>query len=326
MKRILHLIVLVAVLLLLPWPVYAQETISLDIPEITGLVGDPKHKVYWATTEAGGKVSSLSKSGQQLTEISYEAKTKSVTALSLANKSLYIGDLGGMREKVQILKLATLDADESKVISWQLSYPDGEHDSKAFAVSPKGNIYLITTGNNPAIYRATGDAGDDTELSRVTKAPAGVTDAVFLSDGKHLALRTVDQVLIINAYEWETTASSYIVPQEGGEAMALSLDKEQLLLSNTNDAVIIDIPKKIDNNRPEAPEPSAEPTQEPTQTTKPAEPSTSPAAQNPDNGNAAPPVATSTDADSVSRLGTFTAIGAAILISVGAAAVVFVRR
>lgn len=163
----------------------------------------------------------------------------SVQALAVHQGQLYIGDIGDeqrARKDVVIYRIRDAEAGEKQFRRFRLTYPDGEaRDAKAMMVSAKGNIYIATTGDDPAIFRAPADLPRDVAapLKRVADAPEGVTDGVFIDGGRAIALRAADGVHVIDAYSWKTKAVETYVGDI--EPESITARDDQLLIGGSGD-------------------------------------------------------------------------------------------
>jgi hypothetical protein len=76
-----------------------------------------------------------------------------------------------------------------KYKTYEFRYPDGAHNAEGLMVQPRTHrIYIVSKvkGASGAIYRApsTPSTTAVNTLTRVGSAPAGMSDAVFLRDGR----------------------------------------------------------------------------------------------------------------------------------------------
>lgn len=227
--------------------VAAPAGMSIDVPGVSapvGMAADTDGNCYWVTDGRPATTRTLiavDSGGRRSRTVSWKAVTTDVQALAWSGGKLYVGDIGdpkGTRARIQVLSPDSLDASSATWRAWDMVYPDGARDAAAMAVSPKGNIYIISRGSSPAIYRAPSTLtrdGDNT-LIKVTSAPSGVTDAVFTTDGQRLVLRTADMVSVLDAYTWKTLATATISPA-GGQAIATDLGGKGLMIGGTSTAV-----------------------------------------------------------------------------------------
>lgn len=312
LRRLFALSVVALVLVLIPSQAHGTETITIkDKIEVSGMAADSARGVYWITDESGGKLTAIDKSGKTLGKVTYTARTQSVQALSLSRGSMWIGDLGGDRRTLRLLHIRSLKYGTAPADSFELAMPRGHKGVKALMVSPKGNVYLVADGEKPGIYRANAplSARSVNELTRVADAPNGVTDGVFTSDGKSVILRTSEQVEVFDAYQWNKTASASLpTGQDKGQALGLSLDGRSLVLSNGATLTSAEVPTTIDESR-STPSASVSPGS-----------STNSGNEEPSSGGSPTPAA------KPSLTGTYTALGAALGISLIAALIVVVKR
>lgn len=303
-----------AALMGFPLAAFADDSFTLPTSQATGLGADTGRKVYWVTGEQGGSIDAVSASGKKLGTVSYKAETQSVQALSFYNNNAYVGDIGGSREQIRVIRLSALSYGKTATsTTWKLRYPDGAHEARGFAVSPKGNLYVITGGDKPAIYRPNGspDANKVVALSKVADAPSGVTDMVFLPDGGSIALRTGDQIQVVDTQNWKLKASAPM--PAGSEALSLALSGAGLISVEGAQASTTVVPTTIATT-----EPTPDPTPEATERPNPPAPS--------DQTDTTDAKAVDADTTDVSRVGTYTAIGIAAALSLAAAVVVILKK
>lgn len=224
------------------------------VKQIVGLAADPDGGRYWITDGTSATTSRLvavDESGSPVASVSWGATPTSVQALSWADGQLFVGDIGdpkGTRSSIQVLSPTSLSSTTSSWKAWDLTYPDGKHDAAAMAVSSKGNIYVITRGPSPAIYRAPTTLSRESvnTLTKVASAPAGVTDATFLPDGARIALRTSSAVIVVDAYTWKTVGAA-TTSTTGGQALTTDLAQKGLEVGTTGSKVVgADIPTAVD--------------------------------------------------------------------------------
>lgn len=227
--------------------------------DIVGMAWDPRHSRLWiAADEADdGTLVGIDRDGTTRT-MQLGKDVESVQALAIHDGRLYVADIGdadGRRERIVVHRYDGVGNKADHDARWRLRYPDGEsHDAAALMVSAKGNLYIVTRGDNPGIYRAPATPGDGTtRLKRVADAPEGVTDGVFLDGGRRIALRTGKGIDVIDAFSFETLASQAYTSQMGEES--ITTDRDQLILGR--DAIRAqDVPS---GNSTVDPSPSAPP-------------------------------------------------------------------
>lgn len=287
----------------------------------TGLAGDAMRGLYWTTNQTGARIYGLDQTGVTQRVVSWDAKPVNIQAVSVARGFVYVGDIGdprGTRQSITVYRPGSLrDQQTVTYRAWELTYPDGPHDAAAMAVSPKGNIYIVTRGNQPGIYRASGDLStqEPNVLRRVSDAPAWVTDATFLSDGARIAMRTYTGLIVYDAFTFKQVASAPLPKQGGGEGLAVSLDSTALMVADkAKGAAVLTVPIPTTTTKLAA-APSVAPSI-PTPTPSPT-PTTQPTAQ----ATVAPAESDSSGSDA-----TMLALAGAIVVAVGAGIVSAVKR
>lgn len=238
-----------------------------------GMAADTGGDRYWVTDGSAATTSTLvavNSSGQKVASVGWQARPRDVQALAWSKGTLYVGDIGDPernRDHVQVLSPTTLDAPQASWKAWDLVYPDGPHDAAAMAMSGRGNLYVITRGPSPGIYRAPSQLSrtGDNQLTRVADAPQGVTDATFLPDGARLTMRTDSMVHVVDAYTWRSLASSLIQPS-GGQAITTDVTGKGLEISGSDARVLAaEIPTTMATATP-TPTPTASPQADPRDT------------------------------------------------------------
>ena len=264
-------------------------------------------------------------------EVRFEGNPQSVQALAWSDGRLWVADFGdeaSSRDHVVAFRLNSTEPGTTRYNAFDFRYQDGARDAKAFLISGKGRIYVVTSGEDPGIYRApaTPSRQSMNTLVRVASAPAGVTDGVFLTDGYTMALRTEKGIEYIDAYTWETVVTDTIEGAPEGESIARSATDEVFVGGNPG----IRTTAKPASDTTTTVTPTPTPTPTPTETAPSEEPS----------GGASPsgtPTATSEATDPAvedvpdgpgpSRRGTIIALALAGVLALGAGAVTyFVRK
>ncbi len=109
---------------------------------------------------------------------------------------LYIGDIGDNgKKRPSIFVHRVKEPKPSKPSgsltykTYEFRYPDGAHNAEGLMVEPGSHrIYIVTKGKKVegAIYRAPSTLSTTSvnTLTKVATAPAGMSDAVFLTDGR----------------------------------------------------------------------------------------------------------------------------------------------
>lgn len=202
---------------------------------MTGLAADTARDVYWGTTSPNvSELVALDATGKVSMKMTFAQPVTDVQAVSCRGGAVYVGDIGDaqkQRESIQVLRIASPGDGQRKASVYTFTYPDGPQDAAAMMVSPKGNIYIATRGDNPGLYRPsrTPYNGAEITLRRVADIPAGVTDGTFLADGARIALRGEAGVHVIDAYSFDAIALGQVPGQVPGDALTLSLDSRELM-------------------------------------------------------------------------------------------------
>lgn len=272
------------------------------------LAADANRNVYWTMDPSGTTAWAVTSSGTVGGQVPLGFTPTDVEAASVHDGMLYIGDIGdsgASRSSITVYRLANPTYGQGGTYrSWDFAYPDGHHDAAAMMVSPRGNIYVVTRGDNPAIYRSPSDRSSSSvnTLSRVADAPDGVTDATFLTDGR-VAMRTANAVLVLDPNTWRTTAQAPFGVQDAGEMLTTDLSASGSLMAGNGTRVdAVQVPTTMASVTPVAG----------------ASASASASAQ-----------ASTDDGDhstAKQRTGTFLALGGALVVALAAAAVVWFRR
>jgi hypothetical protein len=99
--------------------------------------------------------------------------------------------------------------------SWDFTYPDGAHDAEALLLGPGTQIYVVTKGASPGIYKAPAQpvATKANALTSVVDAPAGDRHRPAL----RVALRTPPRCSE-STNTWETVATSTLPTAERQDA------------------------------------------------------------------------------------------------------------
>lgn len=235
---------------------------KLGIP--VGMAADLDNDCYWVTDGSPSTVHSLlalDKTGKEVHRVRWEPAFHDVEAMAWANGVLYVADIGDektRRRGIRVMSPTSTAASQSTYYEWMFTYPDGAHDAKAMAVSPKGSFYIVTDGPHPAIYRS-GPQVSRTEsnpLEKVADAPAGVKDATFLPDGSRLAVLTDHEVRVVDAYSWKTVANAAF---SGGQTITTDTTQKTLEIATSGNKVQeIDFPTTLTSISPTpSPTPSA---------------------------------------------------------------------
>jgi hypothetical protein len=298
----------VATVTVAPPATAAEATFTIAEPaltSVTGMARDLTNSLFWmvqAGAEDATTVFGLDDTGSTVASQTFQAASPNATAVAWYADLLYIADIGDPaleRESVTVHGIAVSEPALGKEVpssAWQLVYPDGPHDAEALLVDPTGRLVVITTGADAAFYAAPDDlnAEQPALLQRLSTAPSGITDGLFLSD-RLIAVRTSTAILTVDADTYEVTAEAPITTP--GEGLALSADGTALVVSGRGpQATVATCPIPTDRVTPAAAEASE------------------PVAR-PDRSGAG-----------VSRSGTFIMLGAAVALAAGAGLLAFLKR
>lgn len=245
-------------------PAVAQYEDIIPDAEVLGLAWDKQTDRVWLAEGTSGRLTGYDAEGEQ-SFIEWEP-AGTVQALASHENKLYaleVSDDG----KARVLQFNNLKPGNKEPRSFPVAFPDdGEHQPTALMLSKKGNIYLVTSGEQPGVYRMAKEpsAGKKNELKRVSDAPAGVRDGVFLPDGETVALRTADELRIVDAFEWTTSVAETYVGRARDESVTLRGGR--LLFAARAGLREAEIPAAdAEKELPRLPgEPEAEPAPEPT--------------------------------------------------------------
>ncbi|WP_141211066.1 SdiA-regulated/phytase-like domain-containing protein [Enemella dayhoffiae] len=302
-----------------PDPNAANPAFTITDPRITessGLTRDTGNNVYWTVNDSGDKgiVYALGPDGKLRGTLEYAARPVDVEAVLMVGNRLYVGDIGdNQRKRPKIVVYyfdnpAPNDNRGGTFRAYDFVYPDGPHDAEAMLVDKQGRLLFVTKEGEGDIYAAPRQLRSDAPnvLTRVAQGPSFVTDGAVLPDGR-LVLRSYVAVEVLSPDIFSTVGRAPLPFQPQGESIAVSLDGKSLLAGSEGpNSVVLQVP--IPSELQVAPTPAASP---------PPSPATSPAPT-----PAAEPVEAP---NQTNRTGTLIALLLALLVSLGAAAVVFFR-
>ena len=253
-------------------------------------------------------------------EVTFGGDPVSVQALAWRSSRLYIADIGdpdASRDHVVVFRLASTQTGRQTYNAFDFQYADGAQDAKAFMISARGNLYVVTAGDDPGIYYSAAQPSRTSmnTLTRVADAPDGVTDGVFLKDGSTMALRTDVGIEYIDAFTWETLVTDTIVGAPENESIAVGANDE-IYVGGNPEIRTTEVPSS-DTTTTVAP--SASPS------------SSASASPSPSASESAATVETEDQVEddsgsSPTRTGTYVAIGLAALLSVAAGVVTWLVR
>ncbi len=317
-SRALATAVLIGALSVGPSIVVARADVSITVQEPAldsslALASDAGRGVYWTANRIGGEVFAIQPDGATAGVVGYVAKPKDVEAMAYRQGVLYvadIGDLAASRDTVTVHGLSELGyATSSPHRAWDFRYPDGPRDASAFVLDDAGRMYIISREQDAGVYRAPAVPRRDqvNDLERVADAPAWVTDATLLPDGK-LAMRTYTSVSVLDPSSFDTVAAAELPSPYLGSSLTTTIDGTALLVG---DAV-------MDHMLLEVPIPTSGTSVSPAPSLPPTSPSPTPSPTNIPQSDEA--------AASSRRTGTMVALLAAGVLALLAGVVVAVRR
>lgn len=228
----------VTVIACVPVPVaHAETDFSLEgAPTPLGMATDHGRDRYWVLTSSSGRLTLRAFSADGTAEGSMNTRdsVENAQALAFLGDDAYVGDVGGRRASVSIWHVPTPwpDTEVLHAARYVLAYPDGPHAAAAILVDADARLFVVTTGDDAAIYRAGDDASPSpvgetrpSPLTRVADAPADdVTDAVVLIDGRW-ALRTASEVYVLDPSGYQVTAQIPITASQRGQSLTQGLDQ-----------------------------------------------------------------------------------------------------
>lgn len=256
-------------------------------------------------------------------EVRFSATSQSVQALAWSDDKLWVADFGdtdASRDHVVAYRLTSVEPGQTTYNAFDFRYQDGARDAKAFLISGRGRVYVVTSGENPGIYRSSLELSRTSmnALVRVTAAPEGVTDGVFLADGSTMALRTAKGIEYIDAFTWETVVTDTIDGAPEGESIARGAADEIFVGGNPDIRTTTKPSSDTTTTVSPAPEPTASETA-PSETPS-GSPSPTATATAPGDDDVA-------DGSQPSRRGTIIAVALAGALALAAGAVAyFVRK
>jgi hypothetical protein len=123
---------------------------------------------------------------------------------------LYIADIGDndqKRSSITVYRVPEPSPDAGRTATaeaFNARYPDGPHDAEGLFITPEGGLFIITKDHPAAIYRFpdTIQTGVVMTLQQVTFVPhEKVTDAETTADGRWVALRTNEEIVVYPAQD-----------------------------------------------------------------------------------------------------------------------------
>lgn len=220
-----------------------------------GMATDHVNRRYWAIQASSGTlaVQAFDERGAKLGTTSSRDRVTNVQALSFSAQKLFIGDVGGSRERVTILEMdRPLPGTEiNRSIAIGLGYPDGAHDSAAILADVNEKLFVVTRGAGAGLYAAPDDPqvllpwvtgpAPVNKLVRVADAPADVTDATFLVDGR-IALRSASEgVVVLDGTTYQRLGTQPVTVAQKGGGLTQSLDQGVLLAGAGADGSVVKV-------------------------------------------------------------------------------------
>ena len=225
-----------------------KTDIRIDDDRITvssGLALSTRHPhTVWTVNDSGdtARVFAIdTETGRTVGVHTFDAEVRDVEALAItAQGRMLVADIGDNDPSRAMVRVFWFDepglGKTSGVwASWELSYPDGPHNAESIAVDPtSGRVFVVTKGQPGGIYAlpAAPSRQGVNRLAKVGTAPDIATDAVFLSDGSGLAIRTYTSLVVLDPDTWRETSRQPLPLQPQGETLALAPDREGLLVGS----------------------------------------------------------------------------------------------
>lgn len=226
----------------------------------TGMAADTNNTVFWVVKDAkSSTLTAVGPDGSTRGSLDFDEQVTGLSALAMRNGVLYAADFADPsadRQSVALYRIADPGFGRATASKRNFRYDDGAHDSGAVMVSPKGNVYVVTRGDKPGIYRASMPSeGRTGTLKRLADAPGKVSDAVFLPGGNAFALWGAEGLEVRDAYSLERQS---IGPNaDDGEAIALGLDGNGIALAHHTTPMRIEVVDRPTGNNPATTAPSA---------------------------------------------------------------------
>jgi hypothetical protein len=245
-RRLGLLLLAVVFLAIVPTVAAAEDTIAFKvddarITESSGLAVDPAGNLYWTVNDSGdrGVAYGIGLDGTVQGTLNFRAQPEDVEAVAVYEDRLYVADIGDNnrdRDFVRVYSFTNPRANGLTVTyhAYDFSYPDGQHNAETLLVDESGRLFIVTKGQEAAIYEAPAKPTRKSvnELEKVGSAPSNVTDGTFLPGGDRIALLTYNSVEVLDASSYEVMASAPIPDQPQAESLTVSLDQKSLLVGS----------------------------------------------------------------------------------------------
>ncbi len=273
-SRLGLLLVAVVFLALVPTVAGAEDTVAFTIKdaritESSGLAVDPAGNLYWTVNDSGdrGVAYGIGLDGKVQGTLNFRDQPRDVEAVAVHEDRLYIADIGdnkGQRNVVRVYFFNNPRANGLTVTyhAYDFRYPDGPQDAETLLVDESGRLFIVTKGQEAAIFEAPAKPDRDgvNDLEQVASAPSNVTDGTFLPGGDRIALLTYNSVEVLDATSYEVMASAPIPDQPQAESLTLSLDEGSLLVgSEGKKSKVYSMPVPSEATPTPTPEASADP-------------------------------------------------------------------
>ena len=149
-----------------------------------------------------------------------------------------IGDNGADRVTIVLYALPPVGRGDRTVDAprYDLAYRDGPRDAETLLVDPRdGRLYVVTKGLfGGGVFAAPRQLEEGTtHLLRPVGAVDGLlTDGVFAADGSRALLRGYGRLYVADTDSWRYLADMPLPDQRQGEAVTLTEDPEEVLVSS----------------------------------------------------------------------------------------------
>lgn len=204
-----------------------------EITESSGLVVEDGLFATVNDSGDGGRVFTVDPAdGSTVAETSWDGEPEDVEALSLLpDGDVLVGDIGdnlAARDSIELLRVPFGEDGPVDPVTFELTYPDGPHDSEALLVHPDtGQVLVVVKEFIGRLYAAPGKLGEDRtnelELLGEDLLPI-VTDGAFFADGKHFVLRGYGDAAFYRWPSLKPVGEIDLPEQEQGEGIAVADD------------------------------------------------------------------------------------------------------
>ncbi|PWN02035.1 hypothetical protein DJ010_16020 [Nocardioides silvaticus] len=256
-----------------PAPVEGEVVFAFADPDIVESSGLIAHDGLFATVNDsgdGGRVFTVDPAdGATVAETTWDGAPADVESMALTPEGdVLVGDTGGNispRDSVEVYRVPFGQDGAVDPTTYELTYPDGTHDSEALLIHPgTGQVLVVAKEFIGRLYAAPLDLDPD-RPNRLKELDDEVlpitTDGAFFPDGNHLVLRGYVKAAV---YTWpsldQVGEEFYLPDQEQGEGIAVGDDGSVYLSSEgTNSEVLrIRLPAEV-RDAMAGPEPEEKP-------------------------------------------------------------------